>query len=97
MIQFLLKLLSTEVSCCASPFPLILAAKFHSLYIKESEILERSDSGVGNFGKVGVGVGYFISDSATLVDTQKKLSTPCNIGYHKKRVTPRVPFEHDFH
>jgi len=23
--------------------------------------------GVGNFGKVGVGVGYFTSDSATLV------------------------------
>jgi len=39
------------------------------LYVKESEleILERSESGVGNFGKVGVGVGYFTSDPSTLV------------------------------
>jgi len=36
-------------------------AKFHSLYVEQS--------GVGNFGKVGVGVGYFTSDSATLVST----------------------------
>jgi len=30
----------TDISCCALRFPLILTAKFHSLYIKESEILE---------------------------------------------------------
>jgi len=27
----------TEISCCAPRFPLILTAKFHSLYIKELE------------------------------------------------------------
>jgi len=32
---------------------------------RESEILERSESGVGNFGKVGV--GNFTSDSTTLI------------------------------
>jgi len=81
MAQFLLKLVETETSCCAPRFPLILTAKFHSLYVKESksEILERSEYGsrkfwevgVGNFGKVGVGVGvgYCTSDSATLVRT----------------------------
>ena len=50
-----------------------LTAKIHSLYLKESEleILERSESGVGNFGKVGVGVwvGCFTSNSATLLLT----------------------------
>ena len=39
----------TEISCCPPRFPLILIVKVHSLYAKESE------SGVGNFGKVGVG------------------------------------------
>jgi len=37
--------------------------------MSESDISERSESGVGNFetvGKAGVGVGYFISVSATL-------------------------------
>ena len=43
----------TDISCCAPRFPLILTAKFHSLYVKESEseILGRSESGVGDFGK----------------------------------------------
>ena len=59
--------------CCVPRFPLILTAKFHSLYVKESA--------VGNFGKIRVGirsrkfwkvelesgVGYFTSDSATLL------------------------------
>jgi len=42
---------------------LILTSKFHSLYVKESEseILGRSESGVG--------VTYFASDSATLPST----------------------------
>ena len=39
---------------------------------RESEILERSESGIGNFGKVGVGVGYYTSDSATLLKTSKQ-------------------------
>jgi len=43
MVQFLLKLLLKQISCCAPQFPLILTAKFDSLYVKESEILERSD------------------------------------------------------
>jgi len=44
MLQFLLKFLLKQISCCAPWFPLILTAKFHSLYVKESEseILERS-------------------------------------------------------
>ena len=59
MVRFLLKLLLKEISCCASRFPLILTAKFHSLYVKESEteILERPESRVG----------YSSSDSAALV------------------------------
>ena len=32
-----------DISCCASRFPLILTAKFHSFYVKESETLERSE------------------------------------------------------
>ena len=44
MVQFLLKLLQKENSCCAPRFPLILKAEFHTLYVKESEILERSKS-----------------------------------------------------
>jgi len=48
----------TEIYCCVPWFPLISTVKFHSLYVMESGI------GVGNFGNVGV--GYFISDSATL-------------------------------
>ena len=49
-------LLCTTISIPRFPrFPLILTAKFHFLYVKESEweILERSESGVGvgNFGK----------------------------------------------
>ena len=70
---------------------MILTAKFHSLHAKESEseILEKpesgvgvgnfvkaeSESGVGNLGKVGVGVGYFTSGSATLVSISVALST----------------------
>jgi len=53
MVQFLLKLLLKQVSCCAPRFPLILTVKFHSLYVKES----------------GVGVGYFAFDSTTLLVT----------------------------
>ena len=49
MVQFLLKLLLNQVSCCAPRFPLMLTAKFHYLYVKESEILEKV--GVRNFGK----------------------------------------------
>jgi len=44
MVQFLLKLLLKQISCCIPWFPLILTAKFHSVYVKESEILERSES-----------------------------------------------------
>jgi len=59
---------------------LILTDKFHSFYVKESEVgvgnLGKAESGVevGKFGKVGVGVGYFTSDSATLVKTIFKYS-----------------------
>jgi len=60
--EFLLKwcnffwpFVDTEISCCASRYPLILTAKFYSLYVKESESenLQRSESGVavGYFGK----------------------------------------------
>jgi len=48
MVQFLLKLLLKQISCCAPRFQLILTAKFHSPYVKESEseILERSESDI---------------------------------------------------
>jgi len=79
MVQFPLKPLLKQISCCPPRFPPSLTAKFHPLYVKEleSENLEKSElgvgnfakseSGVGNFGKVGVGVGYFTSDLAILV------------------------------
>ena len=46
MVQFLLKFLLKQIFCCAPRFWLILIAKRHSLYVKESEseILERSVS-----------------------------------------------------
>jgi len=37
MVQFLLKLLLKQISCCETRFPLILTVKFHSLYAEESE------------------------------------------------------------
>ena len=43
IVQFFLKLLLKRISCCAPRFPFILTAKFNSLYVKESQILERSD------------------------------------------------------
>jgi len=36
------------------------------LMSRSQKFLERSESGVGNFGKAGVGVRCFTSDSATL-------------------------------
>jgi len=42
---------------------MILTAKYHSLYVKESEILSKSESGVG----------YFTSDSATMVTKTKNI------------------------
>jgi len=77
-----------EISCCIPRFPLVLTGKFHSLYVESeswgeseilenrcrgSEILERSESGVGvgYFRKVGVGSRKFwkvflASNSTTL-------------------------------
>ena len=37
MVQFLFKLLLKQISSCVPRFPLILTAKFHSFYVKESE------------------------------------------------------------
>jgi len=44
MVQYILTLffVETDISCCVPRFPLILTAKFRSLYVKEW--------GVGNFG-----------------------------------------------
>ena len=44
MERFILKLSLKQISCCEPRFPLILTAKVHSLYVKESEsvILESS-------------------------------------------------------
>jgi len=43
--QFLLKLLLKQISCFSPRIPMILTAKLHSLYVKESksDILERSE------------------------------------------------------
>jgi len=38
LVQLLLKHLLKQISCCAPRFPLILTAKFHSLYIKVSDL-----------------------------------------------------------
>jgi len=63
MVQFLSKLLLKQISCCVPRFTLILTAKYHSLYVKESEILSKSESGVG----------YFTSNSATMVTKTKNI------------------------
>jgi len=57
---------------CTPRFPLILTAKFHSFYVKESEseIFQRS--------KLEFRVGYFTSDSATLLSVLRALSIKCN-------------------
>jgi len=49
MVQFLLKLMLKQISCGVTRFSLILTFKFHSLCVKESEseILEKSTSGIG--------------------------------------------------
>ena len=78
MVQFLMKLLSKQrILALYRDFHWVfvatkfLTAKLYSLYVKESEILERSESEIWKgrsrkFGKAGVGVGHFTSDSATL-------------------------------
>ena len=66
MAQFLLKVYWNRILAVHDDFHWLLVAtnlsiaKRHSRYVKESE------SGVGNFGKVGVEVGHFTSESATL-------------------------------
>jgi len=45
--NFFWNFVESEISCCVPRFPLILTAKFHSLYVKESGW----GVGVGNFGK----------------------------------------------
>jgi len=57
MIQFLLKLLLKQR----------FLAVHHDSVDCNSQISFPLCQGVGNFGKVGVGVGYFTSDSATLL------------------------------
>jgi len=42
MEQSFSKLLLKQISCCAPRFPFILTVKFHSLYVKESDILLRT-------------------------------------------------------
>ena len=65
MIQFLLQFVETIIPSCVPRFPLILSQISFILWSRkfwkfaESEIL----AGVGDFGKVG----YFTSDSATLL------------------------------
>jgi len=46
--------------------------------LRESEILEGSESKAGNFGKVG----YFTSDSATLVHMQWRTQKLFMGGFH---------------
>jgi len=43
MVQFLFKFVETDFLQCTT-ISIDLTAKFHSLYVKESEILERSES-----------------------------------------------------
>jgi len=84
MVKFLMKRLLKQIILplyhdfhwvlCATKF---LTTKIHSLYVSkwESENLERPESGVGNFGKVG----HFTSDSAPLV-VRKKVGMRTCIG-----------------
>jgi len=50
----------------------IVKARFHTLCVKETE----SGVGVGNFEKIGAGVGagYFTTDSATLVTANETVT-----------------------
>jgi len=66
-----------------------LTVKFHSLYVKES--------GVGNFGKVGVGIGNFTSDSATLVKgARNSVPSPqrgfCELSPQTKLQPPKLKY-----
>ena len=89
--NFFWNFVETEVSCCAPRFPLILTAKFHSLYVKESE----PGVGVGNKKRSrsqkfwNVGVRYFTSDSTTLVEQSHAENTYFMIKKHfiHKKIT----------
>jgi len=63
MVQFLLKHLLKQISRCSLRFPLIA----NCYKIVSSQTSCPLCQGVGNFGKFGVGVVYFTSDSATLI------------------------------
>ena len=65
MVQFVLKLLLKQNSCCAPRFP--FSASCYK--ILDSHISFTLCWGVGNFGKVRVGVGHVTSDPATLLPT----------------------------
>ena len=74
MVQFLLKLLLKQSFFAVWPwFPLILTAKFHSLYVKESGVR------VWNFGKIIVG-NFGKSESSILPPTLQ----PCQSASAKK-------------
>ena len=73
-VQFLMKLVETENSCCAPRFPLSVSCyeilgrqtSFTLCYGVGGGNFEKVGVGGGNFGKVGVAVRHFTSDSTTL-------------------------------
>ena len=78
MVRFLLKfLLKLRILAVYHDFhwllvaTKLLTAKLHSCYAKESKSGVGGGVGIGNFGKVGVGVGleHFSSESSTLLES----------------------------
>jgi len=63
----------TEISCCAPRLPLIVAVKFHSLYVEESEsgvgIFRKAESEFEILGWLELESDIFPHDSATLLKT----------------------------
>ena len=84
MVQFLLKILLKQNSCCVPRFPLSVSC----YKIVNSQTSVTFCYGVGNFGKVGAGVrvGHFISDSVTLIcDIHRQCLVISGVGMYVKR------------
>jgi len=65
IVQILSKLIETDNSCCVPWFPLVA----NCCKIVDSQTSFKLYWEIGNFGKVGVEVKLFTSDSATLLLT----------------------------
>ena len=84
----------TENSCCVPWFPLILTAKFHSFYVKESEILERSE--ILESGSFHANSTNIEESSWALSQFCSKLHQMCLHGNNEKSPSFRPKFQADY-